>query len=96
MKKLIFYVTILLTNSSPCLFGQKILIDSLDKKLQTATAQDTARVNQLNKLATILGNTDKKKSDSLFILAINTARRLNFVQGEVIALISLANFNREI
>jgi tetratricopeptide (TPR) repeat protein len=96
MKKLIFYLTILLINSSPCLFGQKILIDSLFKNLQTATAQDTARVNQLNKLATILGNGDKKKSDSLFRLAINTARRLNCVQGEVMALISLANFNREI
>ncbi len=95
MKKLIFYLSILLINS-PCLFGQKILIDSLYQNLQTNTTQDTTYVNQVNKLATILGNTDKKKSDSLFSLAINTARHLNYVQGEVTTLISLANFNREI
>jgi two-component system NtrC family sensor kinase len=94
MKKIIFNLSILLINSQ-FVFGQKVLIDSLNKNLQITTIQDTARVNQLNKLATILGNTDKKKSDSLFRLSLDLASRLKYNEGQVNTYISLAFFNRE-
>ncbi len=94
--KIFFSLAILLINSSSPLFAQKQLLDKLYKNLRTTTFLDTVRVNGLNTLATKLGNTDKKKSDSLFKLSIDLTKRLNYVKGEVIAFISLANFNREI
>ncbi len=96
MEKIIFYLLISLTTISSNLLAQQEVIDSLYKSLQENNIPDSIRINQINKLATIIGYSDKKQSDSLFKQAINLARQSKNVYGEVRALIGLSNFNREL
>ena len=68
------------------LHAQVKLADSLQKRLVVYAQEDTIRVNLLNDLAYEFRRNKPQATDSLIILAINLAEKLNYVKGKGYAL----------
>src|SRR6185503_15813438 len=95
MIRILFYLSISMVALSQDLIAQQDRIDSLNRVLMQENVNDSIRIKNLNKLATLYRRNNRKRGDSLYRLAITLARRSKNPYGEIRALVGLTKFQRE-
>ena len=76
------------------LAGQEILIKKLENQLAQHRQQDSFRVNRLNQLAQLY-DVPVGRRDSIAVQSLELSRKINYPNGEAVALISLALVKNE-
>ena len=85
---------LLLSISLLKLTGQEVLIKRLGNQLAKHRQQDSFMVNRMNQLAQLYDVLVRRR-DSVAWEALDLSRKINYPNGEAIALVSLALVNNE-